>query len=122
MSNKVEITFLGDAESRDHKGKIEMQAVRGDVKKLSEASANHWINRGMAIEGAVKLDDEDDQKPDEALEKAAEALEKSNERLAAAKAVPLTATGAKKELDLATKHQAKKQQEYDALVAESEKE
>lgn len=121
MGKKVKVTFLGDAESRDHKDKIEMQATRGDVVELSQPSADHWINRGMAVEGDVKLDEDDDQETSPEIEKAAEALEKANKRLDDAKATPLTADGAEKELDLATKHQAKKQQEYDALVENAAK-
>lgn len=116
MSKKTTITFLGDAESFDHKGRSEMKAVRGDVKELATASADHWINRGKAVEGKVKLDGDEPQEKSEALEKAEVALEKADERLKAAKAVPITAKGAEKELDLATKHQQAKQKDYDTLV------
>jgi len=59
---KVKVTFLVSAQSRDSKNKLELDVSRGDTVELEQASADHWINRGKAVEGAVKLDAEEKKK------------------------------------------------------------
>ena len=128
MSDKLLITFTQSVEVRDHNGKVEFAAEIGDQKELNKASADRWVNRRKAVYGKLDMSESkgDEDKPDDKadqLKKAGEILAKAKDRYQEA----FTANQkkgseeTKKELGLASKHQAKKQQEYDALVEESEK-
>lgn len=48
------VTFLSDVEVKDHTGKIEFKASRGNVKTLPAPSARRWIRRGVAVKGGTE--------------------------------------------------------------------
>lgn len=130
MGNKKEITFTQAVEVKDHNGAVEFSAQVGDCVDLVDASAARWVNRRKAVYGKLETTDDIDDalrsetETEEAMKKAVEGLSKAKERYQAAYTAHQKKADNKtvKELGLASKHQANKQQEYDALVEASEKE
>lgn len=60
-----EIEFLEAVEVRDHNGKVEQSFKANQVVELSDASARHWLTRGLArLVGASA-----EARPDESVEK-----------------------------------------------------
>lgn len=46
----MKIRFIQDRVVKDHDGNVIDTFRAGQVKELAEASARHWINRGVAVE------------------------------------------------------------------------